>query len=277
MKRESFFVGLAILLGAGIGGWAAIELSTLYTWSYWLSPFGATFGGIIGYLAYDPKDLWRGITRAWDETTNWRPNRLRWIMALEATAYPANISLSIALFVCAPITISFSLLTDKTLLAVFIAIELIGAGVAVLICCLWFAIAFLLNDKNEKESEYGYRRRLLKHISTWREDALACSPRVVFDRIILKRILRVAVAIPGVLAAAPGRMFSLLRVSRDFCWRAFRYVHSEERKLCLVYATLFAFVGLYFGNPLVGAIVGSVLGVVNYEIISVRWLKLVPK
>jgi uncharacterized membrane protein len=35
-------------------------------------------------------------------------------------------------------------------------------------------------------------------------------------------------------------------------------------------------VGWKFGNPLLGAIVGGVLGVINYQLVSIRWLKLVP-
>ena len=47
MKRESIFVGFACLLGAGLGAWVAIELSTLYDGSYWLWPFGAVIGGVV--------------------------------------------------------------------------------------------------------------------------------------------------------------------------------------------------------------------------------------
>lgn len=94
---------------------------------------------------------------------------------------------------------------------------------------------------------------------------------------------------PGVLPVlVPFSLFALIigavygiYKAAPFIWKlavgTFRLIHSDMRLLCMADAALGAFVGYYCNNPLIGGIVGAVLGVVNYEIVSVRWLKLAPK
>ncbi len=70
--------------------------------------------------------------------------------------------------------------------------------------------------------------------------------------------------------------------------RCLLYVHCEERRLCLVDALWgvsagFAFgyqyegalVG-YLGAALIGGVVGGLIGKLNYELVLVRWLRLIP-
>ncbi len=54
----------------------------------------------------------------------------------------------------------------------------------------------------------------------------------------------------------------------------FRLIHSELRLLCAVDAGIGAAIGYFTGNPLIGAVAGGLLGVVNYEIITIRVMKL---
>jgi hypothetical protein len=63
----------------------------------------------------------------------------------------------------------------------------------------------------------------------------------------------------------------------QFVARVFVYVHSSRRTLCFVDATLGAAIGYTYGSAIIGAVAGVILGVVNYELISVRWLKLAPQ
>lgn len=60
-------------------------------------------------------------------------------------------------------------------------------------------------------------------------------------------------------------------------WKLFKLIHSQKRLICFVDAVIGGTIGFYYHNPLVGAAVGGLLGMVNYELVSVRWLKLVPK
>ena len=61
-----------------------------------------------------------------------------------------------------------------------------------------------------------------------------------------------------------------------FVVRTFVYVHSERRTLCFVDETLGAVAGFSLGSAVLGAVVGAILGFVNYEFVSIRLLKLVP-
>jgi len=38
-----------------------------------------------------------------------------------------------------------------------------------------------------------------------------------------------------------------------------------------------AIIGYFCGSAFIGAVAGAILGVVNYKLVSVRWLKMVPK
>ena len=86
------------------------------------------------------------------------------------------------------------------------------------------------------------------------------------------------------LVLAPdGREVS--RSAARFAWRftkiVFVYIHSEERLICLtdtaaaVFAVYFLVSDTLLAMLAAGAM-GLVFGVLNYEIVSVRWLKLVP-
>ena len=63
-----------------------------------------------------------------------------------------------------------------------------------------------------------------------------------------------------------------------FCrmvWRVFKLIHSDMRVLCMTDAALGALAGYYLGSALIGGFIGAGLGWVNYQLVSVRWLKLV--
>lgn len=49
-----------------------------------------------------------------------------------------------------------------------------------------------------------------------------------------------------------------------------------ERLLCSLDAALGAAIGYWLGNALIGALAGGILGHANFEVVSKRWLKLVP-
>ncbi|RJO59682.1 hypothetical protein C4546_01175 [Candidatus Parcubacteria bacterium] len=55
----------------------------------------------------------------------------------------------------------------------------------------------------------------------------------------------------------------------------FKTIHSDMRLLCGIDAALGALIGFYFENPVLGAVIGGLIGVLNYELISKRLLRLV--
>lgn len=63
-----------------------------------------------------------------------------------------------------------------------------------------------------------------------------------------------------------------------FARTVFIAIHSSERLLCMVDAAIGVAVFHFTGNNIfLGMLAGGILGVINYEIVSVRLLKLTPR
>ena len=76
----------------------------------------------------------------------------------------------------------------------------------------------------------------------------------------------------------PGYCCKGVKIIGRFIKTVFVLVHSNERLLCMVDAAIGVAVFHFTGNNIfLGMLAGGVLGVVNYEIISVRILKLTPR
>lgn len=56
-----------------------------------------------------------------------------------------------------------------------------------------------------------------------------------------------------------------------------RIIYSDMRLLCGTDAALGAAIGYFAGNPIIGAAAGGIIGVLNFELVSKRLLKLVPR
>ena len=61
-----------------------------------------------------------------------------------------------------------------------------------------------------------------------------------------------------------------------FSWHLFKLIHSDERLLCGIDAAIGVLIGYFTGNALIGALLGGLFGVLNFEIMSKRVLKVVP-
>ena len=68
-------------------------------------------------------------------------------------------------------------------------------------------------------------------------------------------------------------------------WRTFKWSHNDVRKICFIDTFLGVLggtlVGFWYWNAfyagIAGLILGPVLGMVNYQLVSIRWLKLQPR
>lgn len=83
--------------------------------------------------------------------------------------------------------------------------------------------------------------------------------------------------IRGLVVATPIAVNFVIGVLVGICKftaTLFRLIHSELRLLCAVDAALGTAVGYFSGNALIGATAGALLGVLNYEIITVRVMQI---
>ena len=97
-------------------------------------------------------------------------------------------------------------------------------------------------------------------------------------------ILIVALIFTTAVVGVPTGIFYLIcryffQIVRGVCWFVKTVVvaiHSDRRLMCLTDAATGAVIGGYTGNAVVGCLLGIVIGLANYEIVSKRILKLVP-
>ena len=85
----------------------------------------------------------------------------------------------------------------------------------------------------------------------------------------------------GVLLFVPVILYGVFMIVRG-CYRFLRtlfvLIHSEIRLLCACDAAIGAAAGYFYGNPLIGGVVGGIFGVLNYEVVSKRLLRIrVPR
>ena len=254
MKRESIFIGLACALGGGVGTWVAMHVSP------WLSPVGFLLGGCLGWVSYDYHGFWRGIVRAYKEVIDWEPNRPRWAYTFNGAG--AGLSLGSTAFIYYGGYHYF--FTDITLQAY----GLVVAGGRILMALLFGLISYpgYMNGTEEKRKEadaWGWC--MMKWVNP-------ITLPLTLLWLIFEAVRGVFLGIWWLLIRIPSAARTLGR----FIKTAFLYIHSDERKICLVGATLAVCVGFYFRDPLVGAAAGFVLGLFSYYVVSVRWLRLLP-
>jgi phosphate/sulfate permease len=84
-------------------------------------------------------------------------------------------------------------------------------------------------------------------------------------------ILKWTAKIIGWTIASP---FIALFYGFKFAGYVIKYVHSDRRLLCLCDSALGTAVGLYWHTPFIGLVAGAVSGLVSYQLISVKLLKL---
>lgn len=273
MRKETIFVGLACLLGAFIGAWISIELSTLYAWSYALWPIGSAFGGVVGYLSYDPKGLWSGAQRAWKEVIAWRPDYAEMKNSLLMLSAVLCVIVSALLYVFFPMMVlSLAVVMDEYDEVVVLAAGSTGClGIVIGLSLLYTWIASVLEGKYLRLTSNDIRE--IKRVIFWLNPILAPFTLLRWTYDLLSFCLR-HLHVPFVSFYRAVILFA--GTTRRLLWMTFKYVHSDQRKLCLVDAAIGAAVGFFFGNPLIGGLVGCLLGIVNFELVSVRWLNLVP-
>lgn len=93
------------------------------------------------------------------------------------------------------------------------------------------------------------------------------------------------VALPSMVILT-GIMFALLIIVAaiaGFClilriiFEILKFAHSYAAVLCAAYAMIGAIVGHQYENPILGGVVGAIVGIATHELVSVRLLKLATR
>ena len=263
MRKETWSVGFACALGSFIGALCAIEIATRFTYGSWVWGIGALLGGVTAWVVVDFRHLCAGIARAWRATVNWRPDHVWW------KAYVFLLAGYIAVF------------SNVLVMMAIAGVTRTSSYIAVTILCLFCSIVIAGAGLPNPPIWHKERTRQLEDVidDGWRMMRNLNPIAVVYWilRSVFWMIWRIPSAAVFVLKSAGPAVKLCFASGRQFSVTTFRYVHSERRKLCFVDATIGAVVGYFLGSAVLGAAIGAMLGMVNYELVSVRWLKLAPE
>ena len=257
--NRSLKIGLACAFGAFIGSLVALSLNQFWWW------LGMFVGGGVGYLSYELKTVIEATKVAWKQVIGWRPSWQSWIH----TGKFFVLSLALPATVLFPIGILCLLLdlalpeNNKSLLN---------------LCYLWLAGIPLVGIFNTFIYTNGANNKVISY-QEMKDIFFKFNPLVVYFYYVpmyagigiwfaIKRIPRLA------LRVVLGIFIIFARLG-TFVWTIFKFIHSEERVLCAFDAALGAGIGYFYHNPIVGMIAGGIFGVLNYEILSKRVLRLV--
>lgn len=231
-------VTLACFIGSALGIFTMLESNP----KFW--PVGLIVGFFGGYLSYEFKKVLKTLPVAWKHAISWEPNKECWKYGF--LSFWAMLGMNIT------ITIPFGVLfwitrSDRSFLEDDIS-SFIGISIAVA-----FLGAISMGNGWRDDPEKN-RRELGKF---WK-----INPFRIYIWFLLVGLWWFVRHIPVVL---------------EFTWHLFKMIHSEERLLCGVDAAIGVAVCHYSGNNiLLGVGVGVLWGVLNFEVLSIRVLKLVP-
>lgn len=302
-----------ITIACFVGGALCVAVALMCAPMFWWLGLLAGMAG--GYLGYEFREVLRAIPIAWRKSrrgvSNWWLNTDNKIRKWSAEPHPIAHSYMIILTIVTLATATIVEMKEPTrmqfrlehillsLLMVFLFAELAFIcalpilGLVVLLAfigarvgekCFWFP--FIWEDKVDQQEEeakkleeQGYRRASLigKNFFRWVVKGIWVTilSFVLFFVWILWKYLAI------------GIWLSLCFLRR-FLWNLFKLIHSKKRVLCAIDGTIggaiaffcFASTSLTFPQQILvvffGGLLGAVIGVLNYEIVSKRLLHLAP-
>lgn len=253
-------VGICIAIGIALGAGLALELSFLPWWIAVL--VGAILGCAVGCAAYAYREIRQAIPIAAKKATSWRPDTEWWKHYVKDILCVTSMYWSIFLLM--------SLLTVPDFKAKEEIILIVGQN-TVFVILLYIAITGVLAFIAALFASLFTFRRIVEFENPKRF-ILRTNPFAVYVYWPICGfiwILRRSRRAPKVVASGSkvvGRFFKFL----------FIYTYSRELLLICIYVCAGVLVGYITVHPLICAAIFGGLGKASYELISVRWLNLVP-
>lgn len=284
-----------IALACFVGGALCCGVALLFSPTYWWLGLLAGLAG--GYVGYEFREVWRAVPIAWWAAR--RRSRTAWDMGLALTkwwlaqphpfVYPALVPfLPIALWLTGRLWQTWSGSGLEALVLVSLSLFL-WVDVLALLVAILYGLAFLGVRRGERCFWTPFL--LLGHIDTARAQAEVSFLETNGYRrkpLTYRNVLRwVALGLVVGLVVVPlqwvGELCGFLV---RFVGRLFRLIHSQKRVLCALDGTLGGGLAYFWlgtavtawgeGMVLVifGGLLGAALGVLNWQLVSVRLLHL---
>lgn len=281
MHSRSFNIFLSCALGVGIGSLIALELSAALWW------VGLIVGGLVGYFSYEWKKVIAAVPWAWRVAVSryrtaraWRPAPGGWtLIKADIPIFLILLSWGILFFplleVAAARGPDAPTNAAKLLLVTLLLLSLVFCGSVLLCGVTWFSLNVMTAMLAPEENIQQRLAQLHKEEMPTYAAVLRWNPVSVLVIIVATLLWAVVAglvyALRG-LVKVPSAMLARFRFLRTFSWQIFVRIHSQERLICGVDALLGAGIGYFAGSAIIGALAGGALGIINYELVTRRWL-----
>lgn len=246
--NKSVRIFIACAVGAFVGSIIALQMYQMFWW------LGAAIGAFVAYLGYNVEEVIAAIPVAYHTARGWQPDYPAWRVKFK-------IGFATVGLVQTMLLVGFGLLGPTMSPGFWLKKEFWGIALGYQV--LMFVIFMSMPGRDRDGSLSNFT------ISYWDTNPINLLfwhlPRGLFfgSRWLILGVPRATMA-----------CIAFVGFSKNFTTMLLRLIHSELRLLCAVDAALGTAIGYFAGNPLIGAIAGGLLGVLNYEIITVRVMKL---
>lgn len=266
-RGERFAIALACGFGALVGSiimldWAGNPIMTT---------LGALIGGVLGYFAYRPLEVVRVLIQTlrsidWKTVGKEVGGDFALVLGFSIALCIIGASIMTSEIYAPRLRDFFSIAEDSDMYTLihFLHVSLVVLGGGVLFGALNEAV-------NSEDGSY---------IS---EDVELCFLSLVVLFSALGFIIAIATIVATGVGVVIGSLYlsyrytvSLLKGVWWFAKTVFIGIHSNRRLMCLTDAATGSVIGYLAGNALTGLCAGAAIGLLNYELVSKRILKLVP-
>ncbi|PIR06772.1 MAG: hypothetical protein COV55_02260 [Candidatus Komeilibacteria bacterium CG11_big_fil_rev_8_21_14_0_20_36_20] len=252
MNTTKVFVACA--LGALIGSIVALQMNP-YLW--WI---GLLVGGLTGYLSYEFKAVIAAVPKAWN-AASWRPSKeVKWATVAFICVYISIVSIVLGIAILNPIPKREVLIAKPDILLY----SFLG---------LMTSLVFLIGLTITLIEQPKLKNNITK---SFQLIALYCNPISVATFLPLWCLYKFITHLPAMIAFIFKTGWSIICTLGRFIKFLFLLIHSDIRLLCGIDATIGSGIGYLTGNVLIGMVAGGVFGVLNYQIVSLKILKVVP-
>jgi len=270
--KETKRIGFVCFVAAFIGTFLTLAAAVQFGLGWWLAPLGALVFGTAAYLGYNWREVGRAFAYAWRQTVRWRPVK-GWRENLLYLTYCFWGPEASVLSAFAIILLGATVGTQKTVPsgatgAAFVIAVIAGADLFSFLLTAVMIMTVQLPLHSERELAQAKRLMI-----RWNPIVAPCLLFYYLVRGVVWAASRVPVALWKTAA-------TFIR----FLWQVFCYLHCEERRICFsgtAIGVLAGFTagwqsGVVFLGSVIGGAVGCLVGILEYELVARRWLKLLP-
>ena len=258
MKKE-IIIFLSIVIGAGIGGLLSIQFQLPFN----LNLLFALVGGVVGYFIYEYEAVIKAIPDAYTKTLE----TLGGIDYIKKARVVGGVLVGGMYFI--PFSIWLFFFSDgKYGHAVFISFIPLVATFVVNELSL---IIFFTKNKDLPEIAFIKNLGIFKILNKSNDGWLP---------FFLVNLFSPFIAMYFLLASFVFIFLGALKFIKNnakfvfvFIAKLFKAIHSQERILVGTYAVVGGLIAYYFGSIILGMILGGVLGVITYRLITLRIYK----